>query len=186
MMRVYLVRHGFAADGSGYDGDEDRPLTDEGRRRLRLTAATWTTLPDPVPERWLVSPYVRAVQTAEFLVASFAASASGAALNGVSSETPPTAVAVQISRDFVPEALVSRAADRIREESAAAIAVVAHQPLLGGLAAFLLGWPSVPAQVQPGAILAIDLPDDGPGELAWHLSAPSGVEGPKLLIPEGA
>jgi len=185
-MRIYLVRHGFAADAAAYGGDEDRPLTDEGRRRLGLTAATWSTLPDPRPARWLVSPLVRAVQTAEILLAGLSSSREKAPSNGVSNEISPTEVTVQISRDFVPEARISRASDRIREEAASAIAVVAHQPLLGGLAAFLLGWPSVPAQVQPGAILAIDLPEEGPGELAWHLTSPSGAEGPKLLIPEGS
>lgn len=166
MKRIYLLRHGAAAT-EGVDRDEDRPLTQEGRSRLRLSASVWMKAAEPAPKAWIVSPYVRAVQTAELFVGAWA------------SEAP-----VGITRALVPDGRVSVAADLVDENDAEVIALVGHQPLLGGLAAFLLGWPRVPAQLQPGAILAIDRPDDGPPTLAWHLVPPSHGEGPKLLRPE--
>ena len=66
-MRIYIVRHGKAAD-EGYNFDEDRPLTDEGRALMRVTAKAWVKLGDAKPEVWLSSPLVRAVQTCEICV----------------------------------------------------------------------------------------------------------------------
>ncbi|AKU89691.1 phosphohistidine phosphatase SixA [Vulgatibacter incomptus] len=165
-MRVYLMRHGEAADVGGYDRDDDRPLTSDGRRRVRLGAKLWAERGDPAPEAWLVSPLVRAVQTAEICASAFA------------SESP-----IEVSRELLPDARVSVAAERIEREAASAIALVGHQPLMGGLAAYLLGLRTVPSQVQPGAILAIDLQDEGAGRLAWHLVPNADGQGPRILVP---
>src|SRR5688572_24749324 len=63
-MEVYLLRHGIAEDGSPTGRDADRPLTDEGRRKLRdvlkLAAAGGVR-----PDLLVSSPYLRAKQTAE-------------------------------------------------------------------------------------------------------------------------
>ena len=68
-MKIYLVRHGKAVD-EGYRVDEHRPLTAEGRELMRRTAKAWAKR-EKVPERWLVSPLVRAVQTAEICLDAF-------------------------------------------------------------------------------------------------------------------
>lgn len=167
MMRLYLMRHGVAASGAAYDFDGDRPLTTGGRAAVRQIAKRWQEEGSPAPLRWLISPFVRAAQTAEICAGVFGTDAP-----------------VEVSRDLLPEARVSSAADRIVAEGAEVLAVVAHQPLLGGLAAYLLGWPSVPAHLQPGAMLAIDLPSDGPGTLLYHLMPPTAERGPLLLLPE--
>ncbi len=162
-MRVYLVRHGVAAHG-GYDLDDHRPLTDEGRKLFRESALAWTEQGGS-PTRWIVSPLVRAVQTAEIAIGAFG-------------EEGP----LEISPALLPDARVSAAAQLVDDHFGETLALVGHNPLMGALAAFLLGLRSVPAQLQPGAVLALDLPE-GEGEaprLAWHL-----VPGdpPRLLVP---
>lgn len=167
-MRVYLMRHGIAADG--YAVDEHRPLTLEGRRKAREIAALWASSGEPRPERWIVSPLVRAVQTCEIVVDAF----------GV--EGP-----VEVSGDLTPDSRVSVAAELVDGHFGEVLALVGHQPLIGSLAAFLLGLRSVPAAVQPGAVLAIDLPEEEGEEpaLAWHLIPGMGDEAPRLLRPPG-
>ena len=64
LMELYLLRHGIADDDSPTGKDADRPLTDEGRRKLR------DTIKDPraagVKLGSIVSsPYLRAKETAE-------------------------------------------------------------------------------------------------------------------------
>ena len=120
-MRIYLVRHGKAAD-EGYPIDEHRPLTDDGRALMRRTAKAWSKQKGPAPELWIVSPLVRAVQTCEICVDAF------------SSDGP-----VIVSADLEPEARVSNAADLFSRGGYEAIAVVSHEPLMSELASHLLG-----------------------------------------------
>ena len=51
-MRIYLVRHGKAAD-EGYSIDEHRPLTDDGRALMRRNAKAWSKRSGPAPELWI-------------------------------------------------------------------------------------------------------------------------------------
>lgn len=67
-MQLYLVRHGPAEDDSDTGRDEDRALSAKGRARMRAVAA-WLSAHDHVPDVVYTSPLVRAVQTAEILVA---------------------------------------------------------------------------------------------------------------------
>ena len=166
-MRVYLVRHGIAADGIGYEEDGDRPLTLEGRQRARELFAQWAAGGDPLPTQWISSPLVRAVQTSELAMAALGAGGP-----------------LEISRRLLPETRVSAAAQLVDDRYGETLALVAHQPLLGGLAAFLLGLGTVPANLQPGAVLALDLPEDGDSvpRLSWHLRMdPDGK--PRRLSP---
>lgn len=165
-MRVYLLRHGEAADPILSDRDDDRPLTQAGRERLRRSAAAWAASGEPAPDLWIVSPLVRAVQTAEICASAFG------------SDAP-----IEIWRGLVPDARVSAAVERVEAEARPCVALVGHQPLMGGIAAFLLGWSTVPAQVQPGAILAVDRDDEGLGRLAWHMPPPMGADAPRILRP---
>lgn len=169
-MRVYLMRHGEAESPERYERDEDRPLSAAGREKLGASAALWSeqlAKEEPAPALWLVSPLVRAVQTFEITVAG---------LGGLGA-TP-----LQISRLLVPEGRISSLVDLLEQQGEEAVALVGHQPLMGGLAAFLLGWSSVPAQLQPGAILAIDR-DEAGARLAWHLAPPQGARPAQLLTP---
>jgi phosphohistidine phosphatase len=63
-MRLYLLRHGPAADRNAFPGpDPDRPLTSEGRKQVRTVARALRSL-DLEIDRILSSPYTRARDTA--------------------------------------------------------------------------------------------------------------------------
>jgi phosphohistidine phosphatase len=66
-MRLLLVRHGIAAPlGGKVVRDASRPLTAQGRRRVRQVAAGLVRFA-PRPRALLTSPLLRAHQTAELL-----------------------------------------------------------------------------------------------------------------------
>lgn len=67
-MNLYLLRHGIATDPDvpGFAKDADRPLTSEGRRKLRQIADAMEALGLSF-ELILSSPYRRARQTAEIV-----------------------------------------------------------------------------------------------------------------------
>lgn len=66
-MRLYIMRHGHAADSSATGRDSDRPLTDDGRRYVEQVGTLLQAHHrEPLP-RILSSTYVRAVQTAEIM-----------------------------------------------------------------------------------------------------------------------
>src|SRR5437667_6035385 len=68
MMEIYVVRHGIAVPSEAGIPDRFRPLTSKGRRRFRRTARRFARLGEL--DLILTSPLVRAVQTAEILVAA--------------------------------------------------------------------------------------------------------------------
>ena len=159
-MRLYLVRHGKAVD-EGYRFDEDRPLTDDGRERMRRTAKAWAKHGDPAPEAWLVSPLVRAVQTCEICVDAFG-------------QDGP----VEVSRAITPEGPVSAAVDVIEHATAEVLAVVSHEPLCSELSSFLLQR-SFPRDFKKGAVLALDL-ERGRARFVWFLEPAKEDKDPKF------
>ena len=150
-MRIYIVRHGKAAD-EGYKFDEDRPLTDDGRALMRRTAKVWVKRGDPAPELWLSSPLVRAVQTCEICV------------DAHGQDGP-----VEITRAIVPEGQVSKALDHVHQSGVEAIALVSHEPFCSTFASHLLK-EEYPHAFKKGAIAALDMASPGkPYTLVWHL-----------------
>jgi phosphohistidine phosphatase len=161
--RVYLVRHGKAAE-EGHERDEDRPLTDEGRQRMRRNAAALADAAAPVPEVWLTSPLVRAVQTAEIGVAAFGADGP-----------------VEVTRALLPSGSVGALVSLIDGRPETSIALVGHEPLLSALAAHLLGRSSLGAPFKKGAVIALDLPRGaGAGRLAFHLRPAADDRDPEI------
>ena len=66
-MKLYFLRHGEAGDPAQWEGnDAERPLTDDGRRRMALEARTMRRLELGV-DRVITSPLLRARQTAEIV-----------------------------------------------------------------------------------------------------------------------
>jgi phosphohistidine phosphatase len=66
-MNLYIIRHGLAGESGSYPNDNERPLTDEGKKKTRQVAKRLNELGlhfDLV----LTSPLVRASQTAEILI----------------------------------------------------------------------------------------------------------------------
>jgi len=66
-MWIYLLRHGVAEDLRAGLDDEDRALTEEGRKKLRAAGAAWRQVV-PSPGVVVTSPLLRARQTAEVYV----------------------------------------------------------------------------------------------------------------------
>jgi len=67
-MKIYLIRHSNAVDHGtpGYEDDSLRPLTENGRDKMKKIASALKGL-DLKPDLIVSSPYIRARQTAEIL-----------------------------------------------------------------------------------------------------------------------
>jgi len=66
-MRLYIMRHGHAADSSPTGRDADRPLTEDGRRNVERIGALLQAHHGEHLPRILSSTYLRAAQTAEIM-----------------------------------------------------------------------------------------------------------------------
>ena len=115
--RLVLVRHAKAA---GAPVDADRPLT-EGGARHAAAIGSWLEQSEAVPDRVLVSPARRAVQTWERASATLAPG-------------PQPVVDPRIYDNTVESLLsaIQETADEVRT-----LAVVGHNPSIGELAADL-------------------------------------------------
>ena len=157
---LYVIRHGVAEDrGDAWPDDAKRPLTDEGTSGMRKTARGLARLGVCI-DIVLTSPLVRARQTAELV-------ASGL-------DPRPSVVNVDsLAPDGTFPAVV---ADLEKQRRKTRIALVGHEPMLGELAARLIG-SRHPIELKKGAVCRIDvedLPPAGPGDLRWLLT-------PKIL-----
>ena len=123
-MQVLVVRHAIAEQQeefarSGKD-DSQRPLTDDGRRKMRRGAAGLRAVV-PAIDVLATSPLLRAVQTAEIIAAVY---------NGRNMVT----VKESLSRQRVPPFL-----RWLRTQNAGGtVAIVGHEPHLSGLTSWLL------------------------------------------------
>jgi phosphohistidine phosphatase len=115
--RLVLVRHAKAAHGPV---DLDRPLTDGGAERARAIGA-WLTQAGLVPDRVLVSPARRAVETWEGAVATLV--------------PKPDPIVDPRIHDNTVEALLT--AIQETGEDVRILAVVGHNPSIGELAGVL-------------------------------------------------
>ncbi|ACK72461.1 phosphohistidine phosphatase, SixA [Gloeothece citriformis PCC 7424] len=66
MTKLYLIRHGIAADRADYSNDEDRPLTEKGKQKTEQVAKCLHKKGVKF-DLILTSPLVRAKATAEIL-----------------------------------------------------------------------------------------------------------------------
>jgi len=120
MIRVFLVRHGIAADAAPGQPDESRPLTAKGRRRFRRTARAFARLGERV-DKLITSPLVRAVQTAEILARALRQDEVGV-LEELRSEVPPAKLFGALSQQI---------------EDGEGVALVGHDPQMTKLVAAL-------------------------------------------------
>jgi phosphohistidine phosphatase len=66
-MELYFLRHGLASEREEWTGDDlQRPLTEEGKERMRREATTMAKLGLDL-DQIIASPLVRAYQTAEIV-----------------------------------------------------------------------------------------------------------------------
>jgi phosphohistidine phosphatase len=155
-MRVTLIRHGEAGDDA--PSDELRALTMKGRASVRRVGRALSRRGvrfDVV----ITSPLVRAVQTAEVLLAAMDQRARITASDVLLPEARPAAAV----------ALLSSLAD---ERS---IALVAHEPVLSRLAAVLLGLPKYPPLRKAEALrVRLASGPGAPGAARWRIDPHTG------------
>jgi phosphohistidine phosphatase len=153
---LYLVRHAIAAErGPNYPDDRERPLTSEGIARFKQVVEGLTAMELKI-DLVLTSPLVRAMHTAELLVAGLPEKARLETLD---------ALAAGGRQPEVMEA-VSRFAKQYQH-----IALVGHEPDLGELAAKLLRARGT-IEFKKGGVCCIELDGampNGPGVLRWLL-----------------
>jgi phosphohistidine phosphatase len=138
-----LVRHGDA-DAEIPEGldDDARALT--CRSRLSLpghfkSVAERIGIPDVI----LMSPLVRAVQTATILA------------QVLGYEGP-----LKANRALFPNGPVGAIEGLLQNHPGATVVLVGHQPSVGAVATHFLGEAVVPKVVTPGTIIGIDRPDE--------------------------
>jgi phosphohistidine phosphatase len=155
---LYIMRHGIAGErGSAYPDDEKRPLTAEGKKKLRESVAGLAKL--GVELDWIVSsPLVRARETAEIVSDELGAHT-------------PVDLCDALSPGGSPEALLKFLAQqpkRIR------VLVTGHEPDLSQLAARLLGaGRHAHLAFKKGGCCLItfdEFPPQSPGQLVWWLT----------------
>jgi len=158
-MRLLVVRHAPAGDREAWKAarkdDFLRPLTPEGRRKMREAARGLRRLVDP-PQALATSPLVRAKETADILARIF--------------DVPAADEVEALGPGQPPQALLGWL--RARERQALA-AVVGHEPHLGVLVSWLLaGRARTFLQLKKGGACLLDLgssPGPGRAELLWLL-----------------
>ncbi|MBX3303299.1 MAG: histidine phosphatase family protein [Nitrospira sp.] len=121
-MECILVRHGIAVERDEWEGtEENRPLTDRGKKRVRQAAAGLAAL-DCKPTHLLTSPFVRAYDTARLVRAVVCPS--------VKVETREE-LAVGAKPEQLVHVLQTLPSDAV-------VLCVGHEPFLGELVSLLL------------------------------------------------
>jgi phosphohistidine phosphatase len=142
-MKLYIVRHAIAAPrGTPGIQDDERPLTEEGIRKMRQAAEGLRIL-DYVPELILSSPLIRARQTAEILFEAFGKNIKIKILEALA----PSAGRKDLYRSLEPY-----------EEKLKSLMLVGHQPSLGEMAGEIAwGSPDFFIELKKGGACAIEL-----------------------------
>ena len=159
-MNLLVVRHAIAEDsgGSGRAADARRPLTPEGRRRMRRGARGLREIVAAL-DVVATSPLLRAVETAEIVVEAC----------GPADLLELSALAPGADPGEALEWLRSRRRDRT-------VALVGHEPHLSRLTALLLSGDAEPTfSFRKGGAAMLELdrePGPGAARLRW-LATPS-------------
>jgi phosphohistidine phosphatase len=152
-MEILLLRHGIAENAGPGVPDPERALTPEGREKLRRVLKQASVKPSLI----LSSPYRRAVETAE--IAATVLGYSGKLLR---------------TRALLPDASPFDAWDEVRaHKSEESVLLASHEPLMSGLAAFLLDSPALQVDMKKAALVRIDCERIGVeprGILKWMLT----------------
>ena len=156
-MDCLLVRHGIAVETEQWDGsDENRPLTEKGKKRVRQAAAGLAAL-GYKPTRLFSSPLVRAYDTARLL-------------RTVVSPTLKIETREELAVGASPEQVMAWLRSVPAEST---VICVGHEPLLGAVAGVLLtGKPIIGLSLKKAGAALIHLPDGpkpGQGMLRWWL-----------------
>ncbi len=155
-MQIYLLRHGIAEDAAQGRPDSERPLTSEGREKLRRVLKRARSA-DCAPSVILSSPYRRAMETA-------AVAAEVLAYGNEIVKAP------SLMPDGSPEDVWQEIRRRPGER---AILLSSHEPLMSTMVAFLLDSPALLVDMKKAALVRIECERLGPrpkGVLKWMLT----------------
>lgn len=160
-MKLYVMRHGIAADATEYANDANRPLTPEGDRKTTKIAQRLHKMQIDF-DLILTSPLLRAQQTAKIL--------QKVGLSEKIEVSPHLAPSGDI-QDWV-EWLEPWRDSRLQQGGSPSLAIVGHQPNLGNWAEILLwGQANDSLVVKKAGILGLTLPKLGSpiarSELFW-------------------
>jgi phosphohistidine phosphatase len=158
ILRCVLFRHGIAAEREEWTGkDADRPLTDNGKRKVRRAAAGLRQL-DVRPSRVLTSPLMRAVETAKLLHVTLAVRSSLRSVDELLPDAPAEKM-IGLLHDLSPGSCVL---------------CVGHEPHLGMTASLLLSGRlsgAFPLKKAGACLIELPLPvKPGRGRLIWWLT----------------
>jgi phosphohistidine phosphatase len=158
-MKLYLMRHGIAVPfGSPeFANDADRPLTDDGRKKLASICRGLSHL-DPDWKMILTSPLLRTKQTADIVGEIFE-------IGHLIQELPALAPG-HTTRQLVG---ALKGLDEVDS-----VLLVGHEPSLSQhLSCFLFGTPKECFEFKKAGVACIefhDRPEEGEGMLRWMLS----------------
>ncbi len=164
-MNLYIVRHAIAVEPGtpGYDDDGQRPLTEEGRRKMKKIVKGLRQLELDL-DRILTSPYVRARDTAEILAGGFRLKHE-----------------IVLSDNLIPPGNFDRLIDEIIEKhNADNLALVGHEPMLSSFVSFLMtGSPEAAIDLKKGGVCLLSAADfrrERRAALQWLLTPAIMVE----------
>ena len=164
-MNLYIVRHAIAVErgAPGYDNDSQRPLTDEGRKKMKKIVKGIHQLKMEL-DVILSSPYVRAKDTAVILANEFEMKDK-----------------VALSDNLIPPGTFENLINEIHEKyDVNNLALVGHEPMLSSLISWLTtGNTQMKVTLKKGGVayLAADnLYQDGRATLQWLLAPALMVE----------
>jgi len=154
MLHLYLIRHADAVPhGDPNYADDDRPLTDLGRKQARALGKALAAK-DVHFDVILSSPLPRARETAEEM------------LKGLPEPKP----AVEFADELAPGGKRRKIDRAILKHDGAAIALVGHEPDLGEYAARLIGAKKACLGLAKPSVVCVacaDPPGKGCGSLVW-------------------
>ncbi|MCI0540415.1 MAG: phosphohistidine phosphatase SixA [Verrucomicrobiales bacterium] len=145
MKEIYILRHGLAVERGtrGYAKDSDRPLTPEGRKKMRRIGKTMRQL-DLAFDLILSSPYVRARQTAEIVAKALRAEKL-----------------LKFSEHLAAGGDAEELVEQLRKlhHSPPSILLVGHEPYLSQLISVLLsGAPDLALTLKKGGLCKLTAP----------------------------
>lgn len=134
-MKLWLLRHGEAEPRAATDAE--RPLTRNGRQEVLQAAARLAGVPlDAI----IVSPYLRARQTAELVVEALAFQGP-----------------VLVEGWLTPESDPREALDRLARREESQLLLVTHNPFVGELAGLLIhGHSQQPLAMSTASLAELD------------------------------
>ena len=164
-MNLYIVRHAIAVEHGtpGYEDDSQRPLTDNGRKKMKKISRSLDRLGIQL-DVILTSPYVRARDTAKILADRFSMTDK-----------------IYLSENLIPPGNFEALVFEIHEKyDLANVALVGHEPMLSSLISWLTtGETEARIRLKKGgvAFLSSDsLFQDGRAALQWLLTPALMVE----------